>query len=128
MSSEGNGVTLTGFRKAVLASDITAAPGCVEKLFRELDPNGDGAIQFSEFMRGVLGEDKSLAGQMHIDDMRHDNLLVTKMEKTKMRSMAQERTSELLQVCPQHTFAIAITRPYTAAPHHRPSRLTRWSD
>lgn len=100
MNSSGNGVTLSGFQKAVLASDITAAPACVEALFRELDPNGDGRIQFSEFMQGVLGEDKgkSLAGQQHIDHMRHDSLLDTKMQKTKMRRAAQDRTSELLQV------------------------------
>ena len=103
MSSEGNGITLTGFRKAVLASDITAAPACVEALFRQLDPNGDGRIQFSEFMRGVLGEEKSLAGQHHLEEMRHDNLLATKMHSTQMRSDAQEKASQLLQVCyPTH--------------------------
>ena len=99
MSSEGNGITLTGFRKAVLASDITAAPSCVEALFRQLDPNGDGRIQFSEFMRGVMGEEKSLAGQDHIEQMRHDSLLATKMHNTQMRSDLQEKTSQLLQVC-----------------------------
>ena len=97
MSSEGNGITLTGFRKAVLASDITAAPDCVEGLFRQLDPNGDGRIQFSEFMRGVMGEEKSLAGQDHIEQMRHDSLLATKMHNTQMRSDLQEKTSQLLQ-------------------------------
>lgn len=103
MSSEGNGITLTGFRKAVLASDITAAPDCVEGLFRQLDPNGDGRIQFSEFMRGVMGEEKSLAGQDHIEQMRHDSLLATKMHNTQMRSDLQEKTSQLLQVCePKH--------------------------
>ena len=88
MKAGSNGVTQDGLERAVTLSGIRATRGCIKSLFKKLDPSGDGKIQYTEFVTGILGDDSKFVGQF-LDKSRSHHLENQKLAVTKERSKAQ---------------------------------------
>merc|ERR1719174_936756 len=88
--SDGKGVRLQQFKTAITHSGMLASEEAIEALFKQLDGNPDGSVDFKEFAKGVLefDKDKQMAGQSF---MSGDALDAQKRQRAIDRANAIER-------------------------------------
>lgn len=88
--SDGKGIRLQQFKTAITHSGMFATEEAVEALFKQLDSNPDGSVDFKEFAKGVLQFDKE-AQKVGQNFMTGDALDAQKRQRAKDRENALKR-------------------------------------
>ena len=96
-STGRNSISLPQFKFAIEQSTLHATDEAMEELFTILDPNGDGVIDYNEFVKGIVGDDTNLAGQI-FGKLRKDWMLLRQMENVQLQQRRQSAAMVKLEM------------------------------